>query len=154
MQVDAQTANRLVGGPGRWRAKFVAFLRLSIDACTRATLDHDVLAIARHRDFEDAREARDYWHARARSLPRRRIAARREAFAMARRWDRRLEEQARRALFIAPLPALRALVDVRRARAARGLRRVATLGLGAVFAAGVAAALAAEALWHVLRSLG
>jgi hypothetical protein len=113
-----------------------------------------VLDISRQRELEDAREARDYWHARARALPRRRIAARREAVGMARRCDGRLEEAARRSLLIAPLPAFRALVDVRRARAARGLRRVATLGIGAVFAAGVAAVLAAEALWAAVRSFG
>jgi hypothetical protein len=113
-----------------------------------------VRAIVRDPDLEEAREARDYWHARARSLPRRRVGARREALDLAHRWDRRLEEAARHALLTAPRPALRALVDIRRARFSRGLRRVATLGLGAVFAAGVAAALLAEALWHVLLSFG
>lgn len=103
--------------------------------------------------LHEAREARDYWHARARSLPRRRLVARREAIAMARRWDARLDAAARRALLTAPGPALRALVDVRRARLARGLRRAATLGMGAMFAAGATAALALDAAWHLIASL-
>lgn len=110
-------------------------------------------ALVRDPALEEAREARDYWHARARSLPRRRFAARREAIELAHRSDRRLEAAARQALLTAPRPALRALLDVRRARLARGVRRAATLGLGAVFAAAAAGVLAVEALWHALQSL-
>jgi hypothetical protein len=100
--------------------------------------------------LEEAREARDYWHARARSLPRRRHVARREARTLARRWELRLDAAARREFLTAPGPALRALIDVRRARVARGLRRAATLGLGAMFAVGAAAGLAADVAWHLL----
>jgi hypothetical protein len=100
--------------------------------------------------LEEAREAREYWHARARNLPRRRAAARREARTLARRWDSRLDVAARRALLVTPGPALRALFDVRRARVARGLRRGATLGVGAMFAVGAAAGLAADAAWHLI----
>jgi hypothetical protein len=100
--------------------------------------------------LEEAREARDYWHARARTLPRRRPAARREARMLARRWEQRLDAAARRELLTAPVPALRAMVDVRRARAARGLRRAATLGLGAMFAGGAVVGLAADAAWHLV----
>jgi hypothetical protein len=38
----------------------------------------------------EAREALDYWRARARRLPRHRLAGRREARAMAVRWEERL----------------------------------------------------------------
>jgi hypothetical protein len=100
--------------------------------------------------LEEAREARDYWHARAHDLPRRRAAARREARTLARRWELRLDQAARRELLRSPGPALRALVDVRRARVARGLRRAATLGLGAMFAGGAAVGLAADTAWHLL----
>jgi hypothetical protein len=110
-------------------------------------------ALAAPPELDEAREAREYWHARARSLPRRKRAARREAAEMARRCDGRLDQAARRALFVAPLPALRALVDVRRGRVRRGLRRVVAVGLAGVFAVGAAAGLAAEAAWHILRSL-
>jgi hypothetical protein len=41
-------------------------------------------------DLDDAREALDYWERRERSLPRHRVAARREARAMARRWAGRV----------------------------------------------------------------
>jgi hypothetical protein len=127
--------------------------RLSRVRPSRATLDPIVYALVRDPVLEEAREAREYWYARARSLPRRRFAARREAIELAHRWDRRLETAARQALLTDPRPALRALFDIRRARLARGLRRAATLGLGAVFAAAAAGALAVEALWHALQSL-
>src|SRR4051794_15690292 len=103
--------------------------------------------------FEETRESRDYWHARARSLPRYRVIARREARELAQRWDGRLDAAARRALLTAPRPALRALIDIRRARVGRRMRRATTFGLGAVFALGAAAALALDAAWHVLRML-
>jgi hypothetical protein len=103
--------------------------------------------------LQDVRESRDYWHARASSLPRRKRAARREAIELAQRWDRRLDEAARRALLTEPRPALRALVDVRRARLARRARRVATFGVGAVFALGATAGLALDVAWHALRLL-
>jgi hypothetical protein len=103
--------------------------------------------------FEEARESRDYWHSRARSLPRRRLAARREAAEYARRWDERLDAAARNALVTQPGPAIRALVDVRLARLHRRVRKAATLGLGAVFALGAASAVALDAAWHVLHAL-
>jgi hypothetical protein len=103
--------------------------------------------------LEDVRESRDYWHARARTLPRRKRAARREAIELARRWDRRLDEAARRALLTEPRTALRALLDVRRARLARRLRRAAGFGVGAVFALGATAGLALDIAWHSLRAL-
>jgi hypothetical protein len=113
-----------------------------------------VLALAREQDrLLEAREARDYWHSRARTLPRRRFAARREAIAMARRWDERLDAAARQALLSAPLPALRALLDVRRARMGRGLRRAAFSGLAAVAFVAALAGVAADVAWRLLAGI-
>jgi hypothetical protein len=103
-------------------------------------------------DLLDARDARDYWQTRARTLPRRRIRARREALETARRCERRLDDAARRALLVTPGPALRALVDVRRARLGRGLRRAAVAGLAAMAAAGAVAGVAANLLWDALAA--
>ena len=103
--------------------------------------------------LEEARESRDYWHARARTLPRRRRAARREVIELAHRWDRRLDEAARHALLTAPGPALRAHVDVRRTRLRRKLRRAATLGLGGMLTLGATAAVALDVAAHALRAL-
>jgi hypothetical protein len=104
-------------------------------------------------ELADARESRDYWHARARALPRHRMAARREARELARRWDERLDAAARRELLLSPAAAIRALIDVRIARLTRGARRVALIGVGAVFAAGAMAGLALDVAWHALRAL-
>jgi len=41
-------------------------------------------------ELEDAREALHYWERRARRLPRRQLRRRREARAMARRWEARV----------------------------------------------------------------
>src|SRR4051794_36628914 len=92
--------------------------------------------------LEEAGEAPETWHARAPTPPPRPAPARREARLLARRWEQRLDDAARGALLVAPATALRALIEVRRARVARGLRRAATLGIGAMFAAGAVAALA------------
>ena len=113
-----------------------------------------MLALAREQDrLLEAREARDYWHRRVRTLPRRRFAARREAVEMARRWDDRLDEAARHALLSAPGPALRALLDIRRGRLGRGLRRVALAGVAAVAVTAVLAGVAADVAWHLLAGI-
>jgi hypothetical protein len=113
-----------------------------------------MLALAREHDqLLEAREARDYWHTRARALPRRRLAARREAVEMARRSDAHLEEAARRALLAAPGPALGALLDIRRTRLGRGLRRAAYTGLAALAATAALAGVAADLAWRLLAGI-
>jgi len=46
-------------------------------------------------DLDDAREALRYWERRARRLPRRQVRRRREARAMARRWQARVAQAER-----------------------------------------------------------
>ena len=97
--------------------------------------------------LDEALETRRYWHARVRSLPWHRRAERREAAELAARWDDRVRTAARRELIVAPAPAVRALLELRRARFGRAARRVAVAGVAGVLALGAAAGVAADAVW-------
>jgi hypothetical protein len=114
-------------------------------------------------DLHDARESLAYWEDRARRLPRHAIRRRREARAMAQRWQARVAEAEREAygrglsgalLLLAaerrlPQPAVQA--GRRAARRAAQLAVLAVLALVALLLAGAVALV--ELLAALLRAL-
>jgi len=105
--------------------------------------------------LHEAREALAYWEDRLERLPRRRIAARREAREMAARWRGRVRDAERAAWGDGPLGWLRRtlLRPPARPRAGRVLDRVliAATALAITLTLGVAGvAFAAQALLHAL----
>ena len=115
-------------------------------------------------ELEDARESLAYWEERARTLPRSAVRRRREARAMARRWQERVAAAERDVYGRGLLGALVLLVAERRLpqptrHAAHTLARRASQAVVAVVAA-VVLLVAASAVWalevlvDVLRALG
>ncbi len=103
--------------------------------------------------LHEAREALSYWDARHRSLPRRRLAARREARAMALRWEARVREAELAAWGSGPMAMLRRWVLRPRPTLARRVDRALTVVLVLAVAAtlvGAAALLAAAAALQAL----
>jgi hypothetical protein len=119
--------------------------------------------LARDLDLADARESLAYWEDRARRLPRHAIRRRREARAMAQRWQARVAEAEREAygsgllgalLLVAaerrlPQPAVQAGRQI--ARRAAQLAVLAVLALVALLVAGAVALV--ELLAALLRAL-
>lgn len=102
-------------------------------------------------DLDEAREARDYWDTRARTLPRTAVRGRREARLMAERWQTRIAEaEAARygggwvgtlavAVFERRVPARLHRRGLRVARRARRVAVLAGAAIGAIVVLGLAA---------------